>query len=156
MAARSKLCCPLFAFYVYDSGHFLFLVAIRTTTTTAITGRTGEQPTPKLPALLGWRFWQHQPPPPPQQQQQQQQVSPVCPCHLPLAAAPPLGVSPLNESGALCGCVFSSVLLLFKNVFGLFSCDRSSIGCGIVINPGCFPQKFGASVPTIHPGPVVA
>lgn len=43
-----------------------------------------------------------------------------------------------SESGTLCGCVLSSVLRVV-DVFGLFSCNRSNIGCGIVMGPGCFP-----------------
>ena len=43
-----------------------------------------------------------------------------------------------------CAGVFFSGALCSLSVFGLFSCNRSSIGCGIAISPGCFPQKLGA------------
>ena len=50
-----------------------------------------------------------------------------------------------RESRTLCGCVFSSVLF-FKCCWIVSSCNRSSIGYGIVICPGCFRQKFGVFV----------
>ena len=51
------------------------------------------------------------------------------------------GASAEREAMPVCG---FQCFVAFFSVFGLLICNRFSIGCGIVIGPGCFPQKFGA------------